>query len=156
MWPVGGTFKHMTPLSALSLVRRGLLALLALGSLGLLTELVLLEHYEERAQWIPMVLLVLTLLVIVWHWVERRRTSLRALQVVMMLLIVAGVVGMFLHLRENIAAEEELNPGTSGLPFWWEVIRGDLPTLAPGTLVQFGLLGLLYAYRHPALGNGED
>lgn len=156
MRPAGGTFKRMTPHTALSLVRRGLLALLALGSLGLLTELVLLEHYEERAQWIPMVLLVLTLATIIWHWVEGRRTSLRALQVLMMLLIIAGTVGMFLHLRGNIAAEEELNPGTSGLSFWWEVVRGDLPTLAPGTLVQFGLLGLLYAYRHPALGGGED
>lgn len=146
----------MTSLSAVSILRRGLLALLAIGSLGVLTELVLLEHYEERAQWIPLVLLVLTLVTIVWHWVEGRRPSLRALQVLMMLLVIAGLVGMVLHLRENIAAEEELNPGTGGLPFWWEVIRGDLPSLAPGTLVQFGLLGLLYAYKHPALGKGPE
>jgi hypothetical protein len=156
MWPIGGTFKRMTPLTALSLVRRGLLALLALGSLGILTELVLLEHYDERVQWVPLVLLVLTLATIVWHWVEGGRTSLRALQVLMLLLVVAGLVGMALHLKENVAAEEELNPGTGGLDFWWAVIRGDLPTLAPGTLVQFGLLGLLYAYRHPALGGGEE
>jgi hypothetical protein len=141
----------VTPLSALSIIRRGLLALLALGSIGVLSELVLLEHYEERAQWIPITLLVLTLATIVWHWVEGRRPSLRALQVVMMLLIIAGMVGTVLHLRANIAAEEELNPGTGGLPFWLEVIRGDLPLLAPGTLIQFGLLGLLYAYKHPAL-----
>lgn len=145
----------MTTLNAISILRRGLLALLALGSLGLLSELVLLEHYEERAQWIPMILLTLTLVTIVWHWVEERRPSLRALQVLMLLLVVAGLIGMFLHLKENIAAEEELNPGTGGLPFWVEVIRGELPTLAPGTLIQFGLLGLLYAYKHPALGEAS-
>lgn len=146
----------MTTLNAISILRRGLLALLALGALGLLSELVLLEHYEERAQWIPMILLTLTLVTIVWHWVEERRPSLRALQVLMLLLVLAGFIGMFLHLKANIAAEEELNPGTGGLPFWVEVIRGELPTLAPGTLIQFGLLGLLYAYKHPALGEGAE
>lgn len=171
---LGGTFKHAGPAnaapapphppdrdsvtspSAVSLLRRGILALLALGSVGVLSELVLLEHYEETVQWVPLILLVLTLATIVWHWVEGRRPSLRALQVLMMLLIVAGLVGTVLHLRENIAAEEELNPGTGGLDFWWEVVRGDMPLLAPGTLIQFGLLGLLYAYKHPALGQGSE
>jgi hypothetical protein len=142
----------VTQPSALSILRRGLLALLALGCAGVLAELVLLEHYDEQVQWVPLVLLTLTLVTTVWHWVEGRTPSLRALQVLMMLLIVSGLVGLVLHLRENISVEEELNPGTGGPDFWLAVLRGDLPLLAPGTLIQFGLLGLLYAYRHPALG----
>ena len=145
----------MTSQDAIPILRRGILALLALGAMGVITELVLLEHYEEPVQFVPLALLALTLTTILWHWIDGGRRSLRAFQVVMLLMVVAGTIGIGLHLRENVAAELDLNPGSSGLAFWLEVVRGDLPTLAPGTLVQFGLLGLLYAYRHPAL-NGRN
>ena len=145
----------MTSQDAIPILRRGILALLALGAMGVITELVLLEHYEEPVQFVPLALLALTLTTILWHWIDGGRRSLRAFQVVMLLMVVAGTVGIGLHLRENVATELDLNPGSSGLAFWLEVVRGDLPTLAPGTLVQFGLLGLLYAYRHPAL-NGRN
>lgn len=141
----------MTTADALSLLRRGILALLVFGCVGLLGELVLLEHYEELPQIIPLALLTLTLVTVIWHWVDGRKPSLRALQVLMMLLIVAGTVGVALHLNGNYEFERELEPDLTGMPFWIEVIRGATPTLAPGTLIQFGLLGLLYAYRHPAL-----
>lgn len=145
----------MTSQDAIPILRRGILALLALGAMGVITELILLEHYEEPVQFVPLALLALTLATILWHWIDGGRRSLRAFQVVMLLMVVAGTIGIGLHLRENVATELDLNPGSSGLAFWLEVVRGDLPTLAPGTLVQFGLLGLLYAYRHPAL-NGRN
>lgn len=144
----------MTSQDAIPILRRGILALLALGSVGVITELILLEHYEEPVQFVPLALLALTLATIVWHWIDGGRRSLRTFQVIMLLMVVAGTVGIVLHLRENVATELDINPGSSGLAFWIEVVRGDLPTLAPGTLIQFGLLGLLYAYRHPAL-NGR-
>jgi len=140
---------------ATSILRRGLLALLALGATGVLAELVLLEHYEEPVQWLPMALLALTLVTIVRHWVGSTRATLRAFQVLMLTLIVAGIVGTALHAKTNVEQEQEVNPGTGGLPFYWEVVRGELPLLAPGVLIQFGLMGLLYAYRHPALKNGD-
>lgn len=145
----------MTSAYATSLLRRGLLALLAIGVAGALTELVLLEHYEEPIQWLPVALLALTLLTIVWHWVGGRRASVRALQVLMLLFVIAGTVGTVLHGKENIEAEQDVNPGTSGMSFYWEVVRGDLPLLAPGVLIHFGLMGLLFAYRHPALKRPE-
>lgn len=145
----------MTSVDSLSLLRRGLLALLAFGSAGILVELVLLEHYEEPFQYTPLVLLVLTLVSIIWHWLDGQKRSLRAFQIVMLLLIVAGTVGIALHFDGNIEFEKELNPDSAGLEFWVEVLRGATPTLAPGTLVQFGLLGLLYAYRHPALSSSS-
>ncbi len=144
----------MSSQDAIPILRRGILALLALGSVGVITELILLEHYEEPVQFVPLALLALTLATIVWHWIDGGRRSLRTFQVIMLLMVVAGTVGIVLHLRENVATELDINPGSSGLAFWIEVVRGDLPTLAPGTLIQFGLLGLLYAYRHPAL-NGR-
>lgn len=141
----------MTSPDTLSLLRRGLLALLALGCVGALSELVLLEHYEEWQQMIPLSLLATTLVMILWHWSAGTRQSLRALQIVMLLLIIAGTVGVFFHVGGNYEFERELEPDLGGLAFWIEVVRGAAPTLAPGTLVQFGLIGLLYAYRHPLL-----
>ncbi len=141
----------MTTGEAVSLIRRGLLALLAFGCVGLLGELVILEHYEELTQYAPLVLLSLTVLTIIWHWVDGGRRSLRTLQVVALFLIVSGALGMYFHLTGNIEATKEFEPDLAGLPFWVDVIRGAAPSLAPGTMVQFGLLGLLYAYRHPAL-----
>ncbi|MEY4609441.1 MAG: hypothetical protein RL625_1658, partial [Gemmatimonadota bacterium] len=47
-------------------------------------------------------------------------------------------------------------PSLLGLDLWVAVFRGEAPPLAPGTLVQFGLLGLLYAYKHPALSSTKD
>ena len=146
----------MTTPDTLSLLRRGLLALLALGCLGALTELILLEHYEEWQQFIPLILLTLTLIVITWHWTREERQSLRVLQSLAILMVIAGSVGSVLHFLGNLEAEEEINPGSVGIALVREVLRGDAPTLAPGTLVQFGLLALLYAYRHPALQIKKD
>lgn len=141
----------MTTDEAVSLIRRGLLALLAFGCVGLLGELVILEHYEELNQYAPLVLLSLTVLTIIWHWIDGGRRSLRTLQVIAIFLVFSGVLGMYFHLTGNIEATKEFEPDLAGLPFWVDVIRGAAPSLAPGTMVQFGLLGLLYAYRHPAL-----
>lgn len=146
----------VTAQETLSLLRRGLLVLLVIGAVGLIGELVLLEHYEDRPQFIPFGLLLLTLVVTAWHWWDGRRTSLRVFQAVMMLLIIAGPVGMYLHVTGNYAMEREFDPSLLGLDLWLAVIHGEAPTLAPGTLVQFGLLGLLYAYKHPALSTAKD
>ena len=70
----------MTTGEAVSLIRRGLLALLAFGCVGLIGELVILEHYEEINQMPPLVLLSLTTLTIIWHWIDGGRRSLRTLQ----------------------------------------------------------------------------
>ncbi len=135
----------------LPLLRRGILALLALGCGGALSELLLLEHYGEWRQLIPLALLTLTLLVILWHWTTGERRSLRALQLQGIALVIAGSMGVVFHLLGNLEAERDLNPDSVGWMLYREIFRGDAPALAPGTLVQFGLLALLYAYRHPAL-----
>jgi hypothetical protein len=141
----------MTTTEILPLVRRGILAVLAFGCVGLLAELVLLEHYAEWYQLPPLVLCTLTLASIVWHWTSSGATSVRALQISGLMLVVAGVVGIGLHFGANYDDLRADEPLLAGLDFWKSVVKGEHPTLAPGTLVQFGLLALLYSYKHPAL-----
>jgi hypothetical protein len=129
-----------------------MLALLLFGAAGLIGELVLLEHYEDPQQFVPFALLGATLVVGGWHAVDGGRASLRVLRVVMGLLIIAAPVGIYFHLTGNYTTEHDFDPSLLGLDLWLTVIRGEAPSLAPGTLAQFGLLGLLYSWRHPALG----
>lgn len=130
--------------------RQLILALIAVGAAGLLLELVLIEHYDEPWQWAPVVSLGATLIgcaALAWH---PGPGTLRAFRAVMVACLVLGAVGVFLHLKGNLEFELEGAPGLRGWPLYREVLKGATPALAPGALAQLGLLGLLYAYRHPA------
>ena len=134
-----------------STLRRVLLALVLFGALGLGLELLLLEHFESWQQWIPLVLLAAALgsgAVVAWR---QSPATVRFFQAMMLLCVVAGLVGVFLHYQGNAEFELERDPLLRGLALFWESSRGATPALAPGALSQLGLLGLVYAFRHPAL-----
>lgn len=130
---------------------RGLvLALIAFGAVGLLVELLLLEHFEDPWQWAPVVSLALTILASAAVALRPARGTLRAFQAVMVACVVFGAIGVVLHLKGNVEFELESDPALRGWPLYWEALRGAVPALSPGALAQLGLLGLLFAYRHPA------
>ncbi len=145
----------MTTADLLPLLRRGMLAVLLFGCVGLVGELVLLEHYSEVSQIAPLALCVLMAVAILAHWLSHGAKSVRAIQTLALLMVLSGALGMYFHGEENIehAREdaEEYNEPTSGSAFWMSVLQGEAPMLAPGTMIQFGLLALLFAYKHPAL-----
>jgi hypothetical protein len=47
--------------------------------------------------------------------------------------------------------ELETYPSISGLALFKEAMMGATPALAPGTMIELGLIGLAYTYRHPLL-----
>lgn len=131
-------------------LRRALAALVALGSAGLLAELLLLEHWDDPWQLAPLALLALGLPLTM---VVMRRPGPRVLglfRALMAIHLVAGAVGVLLHYRGNAEFEREREPSIGGRRLFWEAARGATPALAPGALAQLGLLGLILAYRHPA------
>ena len=134
-----------------AVLRRLLLALVAIGAAGLVAELLLLEHFESALQWTPLLVLAVTLVATGVIWRRPSPGSVRFFQVAMLLCIAAGLVGLFLHYRGNVEFELEREPMLGGLALFWEAVRGATPTLAPGAMTQLGLLGLVYSYRHPAL-----
>jgi len=115
----------------------------------------LLEHYDGWRQWIPLSVLAATSLVLAWQAMAPSAGSARVLRILMWLLIVGGIAGMVLHVQGNLEFEAELNPGMTGWPLWTEVARGATPALAPGSLIPFGLLGLLYSSRYRTLAPKE-
>jgi hypothetical protein len=142
--------------AALSTVRRILLGVLALGLVGTGVELLLLEHWDGAWQMVPLVLFALALVTTAWHAADRRATSLRVLRVVMLLLIAGGAAGLMLHYRGNVEFELETTPTLRGLALFARAMMGATPALAPGAMIQTGLIGLAYAYRHPALRRSDD
>ena len=128
-------------------LRLWVLGVLVLGLIGTVTELILLEHYEQALQFVPLVLIALGAVVLVWHAMRHDTASLRALQIVMGLFVLAGFAGMAAHFNGSAEYQLELNPDMDK----WELLDKILhahapPLLAPGMMMQMGLLGLAYAF----------
>ena len=79
------------------LLRTLVLVVLVIGLLGTVTELVLLEHYEQALQLGPVALIAAALVAIVWQVVSKDAASLRALEIVMYLFVLAGFAGVIAH-----------------------------------------------------------
>jgi len=130
-------------------VRRGILAVLLLGTLGMAAELLLLAHFEEIDQLIPLALAAMALATLTWMGLAPGPLPLLALRAVMAGFVLAGLVGMVLHFQANAEFQREIDPAVGGLALFWKVVQAKAPpALAPGVMVQLGLLGWLYAHLH--------
>ena len=136
----------------IGVVRKILFAILILGMLGSTTELILLNHTEDARQWVPLILLVLALGVFTWHGINRGSLSTRLIRWLMIGFVVAGLAGVYFHFQGGAEFKLESNPSLRGWPLFWAAIRAKTPPfLAPGAMIQLGLMGLAYTHKHPAL-----
>jgi len=133
-----------------SSLRKLLLITLIVSLVGTIIELALLEHFEDAWQWTPIILLAAALLTLGWHALERGATSLNVLRGLMVLSAASGVVGVLLHYRGNVEFELEMYPDLHGWKLFKEAMMGATPALAPGAMLQIGLVGLAWTFRHPA------
>ena len=136
------------------MLRRLLVAVVLLGIVGLIGELALLEHFDSVWQWVPLVALGLGLVAGVALLARPSSATVHTFRVVMMTFVAAGALGIWLHVRDNVEFEREMDGGLRGLALLWEALRGATPSLAPGSLAHMGLIGLASTYRHPALRRG--
>jgi hypothetical protein len=141
--------------SPLRVVRRILLFTLVTGLLGVGLELLLLEHFEDAWQKVPLALIASALLVLLWHAIDRRAAPVLALQLLMVVFAAAGAIGLGLHYQGNVEFELEMYPSRSGLELFREALMGATPALAPGTMIQLALIGLAYSYKHPRLNGNQ-
>ena len=132
-----------------------LLVILVLGMLGTAAELILLGHYDDWKQLVPLALIGFALVAIAWHVRAPSAVNVHFLQALMTTFLFAGVIGMGLHFGANAEFEQESDPSLRGYRLFTESLSGATPLLAPGTMVQLGLIGLVYTYRHPRLGSAD-
>lgn len=131
----------------LVIIRRVILGVLVLGMSGLLAELALIAHYEDVTQWIPIALLAAGLVVVAADLVLARGWTQLLIQLTMVLVVAAGLLGIYFHFQGSREFQLEMDPQMRGTALIWHVLRAKSPpTLAPGSMIQLGVLGLGYAY----------
>ena len=135
--------------------RRFLLGIFVLGISGVNAELLLLDHHEDLSQLIPLVLSAIAVVSMTVVVVRPSGPGVRAFQAVMALFLLSGMVGSGLHFKANIEFQLEMDPALRGMALFQKAIRAKAPpALAPGAMIQLGLIGLAYTLRHPAIRRG--
>jgi hypothetical protein len=130
-------------------MRGALLAILIVGLVGTGIELILLEHYEHAWQIVPLALIALALGALVWYGLKRDASAIIMLQVLMVLFVAAGTLGIWLHYTVNSEFALEMDSSLVGFGLFRTAIYGATPALAPGAMIQLGLIGFVYTFRHP-------
>lgn len=137
-------------------LRTLLLITLLVSLVGTTTELLLLEHFEDLWQWTPIILLIGALLSLGWHALEKGPKSLNVLRALMVLSLASGFIGVLLHYRGNVEFELEMYPDLAGWQLFKDSMMGATPALAPGAMMQIGLIGLAWTFRHPAFKSKQE
>ena len=134
---------------------RGLvLAAFLLGVAGTSAELLLVGHIEGFWQWLPLLLMGSSIVPLAVYRFLRPSLCLRLFQVLMFLFMASGLVGLFLHYDGKVEFKQESDPSITGWPLFRDAMKSAVPpALAPAAMIQFGLLGLAYAWRHPAFSS---
>ncbi len=138
--------------ASLSALRRLLLLLLVVFMVGTATDLMLLDHHEDVWQMVPLAVLALGVASAAFAAASDGAAAVTLMRVVMALFISAGLLGLGLHFAGNSEFQRELDPGLRGWSLFVKAVTAKAPpALAPAAMIQMGLLGLLYTYRHPAV-----
>jgi hypothetical protein len=129
-------------------LRRFLLGIFLLGVAGISIELWLMGHYEDFYQQIPLALSALSLAAVGAVLLKPGRATVNLFRVIMAFLILSGMIGAILHFQANMAFQLEMDPSLQGVNLYRKAILAKTPpALAPGALIQLGLIGLAYTFR---------
>ena len=121
--------------------------------IGTAADLLLLAHYEDAWQLAPLILIGAGVVLATICAATAPPWAILLLRIVMVLFIAAGALGLLLHYSGNAEFQRELDPQLAGWPLFVKAITAKAPpALAPAVMIQMGLLGLLYTFRHPASG----
>jgi hypothetical protein len=145
--------------SSTTILRKGVIALVGLGFLGAVIELLFLRHWGSAGQtivWPALGLMAAGLGTLV---LRPSPLSIWAARAIALGVAVVALVGMGFHVAENLNAGPldrdfaAIWASMSPLEQWWQAVTGGVgpaPTMAPGVLLQLALGLLLATVRHPA------
>ena len=130
--------------ATLAALRRLLLGLFLFGLAGTAIDLLLLAHYEDIWQLMPLVIDRIAALAAIRVAAGRPVPPVVAVRLFQatLLLIASGAAGMVLHYRANMEFKLEMDPSLSGCALFSSVVRAKAPpALAPATLATAGPAG---------------
>jgi hypothetical protein len=145
--------------SSAEILRKGVIALVGLGIVGMVIELLFLRHWGSAGQaivWPALALLAAGLGTLAMRPSPR---SIRAARAIAIGVSVIALVGIGFHVSENLTAGPldrnfaDIWASMGPMEQWWQAVTGGVgpaPTMAPGVLLQLGLGLLLATVRHPA------
>lgn len=129
-------------------LRRFLLAIFLLGVIGISGELLLMAHFDDFYQQIPLALCALSVAGAGAVVVKPGRGTVNLFRAIMALFVLSGVAGAVLHFQVNMEFQLEMDPSLSGINLYRKAILAKTPpALAPGAMIQLGLIGLAYTFR---------
>ncbi len=132
-------------------MRALVLAAYLLGLIGTAAELLLVSHTENFWQLLPLILIGISLIPLAVYAVTHAAGWLRVFKAIMALFMASGLIGLFLHYDGKVEFKKESDPSLAGWPLFRDAMKSAVPpALAPAAMIQFGLLGLAYTWRHPA------
>jgi hypothetical protein len=131
----------------MSVLNKLLLGLFLLSAVGTSAELWLLDHFESWWQRAPLIVLGAGIFTTLWVLIRQNQSSVLVHRLLMVLLVVGGITGFYLHYDSNVEFELEMNPALAGIELFQKSIKGAMPALAPFAMSQFGLLGLIATFR---------
>ena len=136
---------------AVKTIRLILLITVVSGMIGLEAELFLLGHIKPLLQLIPVLLIALGLGAMAWHRISPNSRSMKLFQTTMALCIASGLIGIVVHLAFSASEATKKDKTLHGLTLFRVALTGVAPPFAPAAMIQIGLVGLAYSFRHPAL-----
>lgn len=117
--------------------------LVSLAGVG--AELLLIGHFEDWPQMIPLVLIVVGLGTGLWYARVPTPSSDRVFSLSLAVMFASGLAGQVLHYRGNMEFELESDPAITGWNLFVASMTGATPALAPGTMALLAVIG--YAWR---------
>jgi hypothetical protein len=148
------------PADAVRPLRRGLLLLAGVGTMGTALELAALRHWDSTVQLVPWAALAVTAVAVAAMAVRPSARTVRAVRWVAVGLFLVAAFGTYEHVLSNYhVAPLDFRfaarwPTMSAPARWWAAASGAVgpsPALAPGVLAMSALCLLLACVRHPAL-----
>jgi hypothetical protein len=118
-----------------SLLRPLILVIMGIGTLGILGELLLLEHYKLDSQWIAVVLTLLTGACTVILAFNPNARVMRMVQLALLLVVLGSAFGVLEHVKTNYDRMKN-GSNVSSLSLIWQALKGRAAALAPGALAR--------------------
>ena len=119
--------------------------------LGIVAELLLTGHYKEPIQLLPIALCSLAVVPMAAVLLRPSRQAIWALRILMLVIAVAGLLGMYEHVTGNLSFAQEINAAKANAAPVKTALTGANPALAPGALSITALIALAATYWHPAI-----